>query len=215
MSQIEHNIRRFISLHPEIERCVQNNLINRRSLARFMIKNDVARKNQIEAVIACLRRFQYRKYSKPNKNFLEKVRVRVKDSIVILDFEKSRSLMKELKNLIDSANYEKDETLKIVIGSISIKVFLDESRKDLITTLKKRFKTLNIYKNISEISMIFPEKAVDTKGVMADVSNELFINDILISEILTASPELLVYVKEEYAVKTYEIIKKMQKSKIT
>ena len=60
MSQIEQEFRQFLSKNPELETCYQDGLINRRSLARYLIKQDIAKSNQLEAVIAMLRRFKFK-----------------------------------------------------------------------------------------------------------------------------------------------------------
>lgn len=210
MSQIKQKIRQFLSKNPEIEKCIQNNLINRRSLARYLIKNGVASSNQLEAVIATLRRLEFKEYKKEEMTLFKKIKVRVKDNIIILDFEKDKKLIQELKKIIDATNYDKGETLKIVVGSSSIKVFLDEEKEPLVKDLTKSFNLRNKYTQISEISITFPEQAIDTKGILAFITRELYINDILISELLTASPELLIYLKEEHVLKAYEVIKRLQ-----
>ena len=61
MSQIEQNFRNFLSNRPEIEKCYSSGLINRRALARHLIKNKIADKNQMDAIIAMLRRYDFKK----------------------------------------------------------------------------------------------------------------------------------------------------------
>ncbi len=211
MSHLEQDIRSFLSMHPEIEKCISHNLVNRRSLARHIIKNKVADKGRLDAVIATLRRIECRKFSDEDSSIFTKVRLRVKDNIAILDFEKDKKLMQELKKIIDSANYDKEETLKIVVGSASIKVFIDESNHMEVKRTLQDFELNKEHMNISEISMIFPKQAVSTKGIISFISRELYLNDITINEILTASPELLIYLKEDYAAEAYKIIKRLQK----
>ena len=64
--------------------------------------------------------------------------------------------------------------------------------------------------NISEISIIFPEKSIKEEGVLSTITKELVVNNIIITELLTASPELLIYLKDEYVLKAYEILKRMK-----
>ena len=74
-----------------------------------------------------------------------------------------------------------------------------------------KFKLQNKLSNISEISVIFPEEAIKEKGILSTITRELAVNDIIVSELLTATPELLIYLKEEYVLKAYEILKRLQK----
>ena len=58
----------------------------------------------------------------------------------------------------------------------------------------------------------FPKNAIKTKGLLSTVTKQLSLNNIIISELLTASPELLIYLNEEYILKAYEIIKRLKNS---
>lgn len=211
MSQIEQDFRQFLSKKPEVETCYQIGLINRRSLARYLIKQGIVRGNQMEAVIAMLRRFQFKAAGKSNKDLFKDIKINIKDKIIILDFEKEKELVQKLRRLIEDTNYDMGDTLKIVVGSSSVKVFLDQENEKRAIDLLDNFKLNNKLKNISEISIIFPEAAIREKGVISAVTKELTVNDIVITELLTASPELLIYVREEYVIKAYEILKRLQK----
>ncbi len=214
MSQIEQNIREYLAGHPEIEKCIQHDLINRRSLARHLIKEGIAKANEFEALIATLRRYPYKGYETSEIELFKKLKIQLKDNIIILDFEKDKGLVQELKKIINSTNYDKGDTLKMVLGTTSITLFLDEDKMPLISELAKIYKPRNKYLHISEISLLFPDTAIATKGILSYLTREFYLNDILISELLTASQELLIYVKEEYVLKAYEIIKRLHSASI-
>jgi len=211
MSQIEQEFRQFLSKKPEIETCYQEKLINRRSLARYLIKGGIAKSNQLEAVIAMLRRFDFKKITKNTKDFFSKTKINIKDNIIILDFQKEKELIKKLYKLIENTNYDRGDTLKIVVGSSSVKVFLDKENEKKVKNIIENFKLQNKLSNLSEISIMFPEEAIKEKGILSTITRELSVNEIVISELLTATPELLIYLKEEYVLKAYEILKRLQK----
>jgi hypothetical protein len=210
MSQLEYNFRLFLSKHPEIEKCYSTGIINRRSLARYLIEQGLADKNQLVAVIAMLRRFEFRE-EKEEKDIFRDVRINIKDKILILDLEKSKELLKELQKVIAQADYDRGDTLKIVVGSSSIKLFIDKKNEKKLKSILERFKHKKRFSDISELSLLFPEKAVSTKGILSTITRELSLNNISITEFLTASPELLIYMKEDHVIKAYEIIKRLQK----
>lgn len=211
MSHIEQEFRLFLSKNPEIESCYKEGLINRRSLARYLIRNGIAKSNQLEAVIAMLRRYKFKDVKKSKTNLFPKTKVNIKDNITILNFEKEKELVKKIQYLITNTNYDRGDTLKIVIGSSSVKVFLDEENEKKVKDIVKNFKLNFKLNKISEISVMFQEGAIKEKGVLSTITKELTINDIVISELLTASPELLIYLKEEFVLKAYEILKRLQK----
>ncbi len=210
MSQIEHDFRQFLSKKPEIEKSYQEGLINRRSLARYLIRKGIAKSNQLEAVIAMLRRFQFKEKEKEGKDLFKKIRINIKDKILILDFEKNKDLLKNLQNLIANTNYDKGDTLKIVVGSSSIKLFIDEGKENKLKSMFEEFELKHKFNKISEISIMFPDESIKSKGILSVIARELSINDIVITELLTASPELLIYLREEHVLKAYEIIKRLQ-----
>src|SRR3989344_1360357 len=211
MSQIEQDFRRYLSRNPEVETCYQNGLINRRSLARRLVKEGMAKGNQGEAVVAMLRRFEFKKIQEKNKAIFKDIKINVKDRVIIFDFDKEKELVRTLDKLIAHTNYDKGDTLKIVVGSSSIKVFLDEEKEGALKDILHKFHLKKKYKNLSEISMIFPDVAIDEIGIISTVAKELAVNGIVITELLTPTPELLIYVDEQYVLKAYEVLKRLQR----
>ena len=74
----------------------------------------------------------------------------------------------------------------------------------------EEFELKHKFNKISEISIMFPDESIKSKGILSVIARELSINDIVITELLTASPELLIYLREEHVLKAYEIIKRLQ-----
>ncbi|MBS3135751.1 hypothetical protein J4401_02215 [Candidatus Woesearchaeota archaeon] len=206
MSQIEQNFRLFLSRNPEIEKCCQNGLINRRSLARRIIDDGIANKNQLDAAIAMLRRFDYGKEEKGSEGIFKNVKVTIKNNILIASFEKSKEIVRKAPQIMAHINYDRGDTLKVVVGSTQLKVFIDAEKQKIMDELFSGYKVLHRDKNISEISMQFPDISIKTKGIISVITRELLVHGVNITELLTASPELLVYVNEEYVLKSYEII---------
>lgn len=212
MSQIEHEFRQILSKRPEVEMCYQDGLINRRALARYLIRLGVVQSNQLEATIATLRRFEFQEHN-PAKDLFCKTKISIKDNILILDFRKEKGLIKRLNSLIEKTDYDRGDTLKIVVGSSSIKVFLDEENERNIKEIINDFTLHNRMSHVSEISVVFPDEAIKERGILSTITKELSVNQIVISELLTASPELLIYLKEEFVLKAYDLLKRLQKPK--
>lgn len=200
---MEQEFRLYLSQRPELAKC--HDLLNIRALARELIAAGIAKKNHVEAVVAMLRRFPFEKTVQRNKVFREK-RMQVKDKMVILHFAKSKALLQELQKMIAETDYEKGDTLKIVVGSSAVTVVTDQHKKF------DRFPVLSKVEDVSEISLMFTDSALDTKGILAMVTQELALNDIVVAEFMTASSELIFYVKDEYVLRACEIIKRLQRS---
>ncbi|MDP7115493.1 MAG: hypothetical protein QF915_00410 [Candidatus Woesearchaeota archaeon] len=207
MSQIEQDFGLFLAKRPEIEKAYQDGLINRRALARYLIKQGVAKNNQFDALVAMLRRYKFGKIEPASKDIFKAVTVNMKDNILILDFEKEKSLLQKLQKLFASANYDRGDTLKVVVGSSTIKVFIDEKNEKLVNDLIKEYKLHNKLKDISEMSLFFDVNTQSTKGIMSTISRMFLVHDINIVEILTSSPELIIYLDEKDVVRAYELLK--------
>jgi hypothetical protein len=210
MSHIEQEFRQYLSKKPEIESCYALGLINRRSLARHLIRQGVIKGNQMDAAIAMLRRFIFSKITVP-KELFKQTKITIKDRIIILDLEKTKEMVQKLQRLISHTDYDKGDTLKIVVGSSSVKVFIDQDKEPRIKEILGDFKTKHRHSGVSEVSIMFPQEATAERGILSTITRELNINNITVSELLTASPELLIYLKEEHVLKTYEILKRLQK----
>ncbi|MEK6889705.1 MAG: hypothetical protein AABX35_00800 [Nanoarchaeota archaeon] len=211
MSQIEQDFRQFMAKRPEIGKCYKSGLINRRSLARYLIDNKLAKGNQLEAVIAMLRRYDFGK-SGVHGSTLDIKRTTMKDNILILDFEKQKEFLKELQRIITHIDYDQGDTLKVVVGSSSIKLFIDKQKESELKDIISRFKLKRRFDKISELSLIFGEEPIDSKGILSLITQELLIHDIVVVEMLTSSPELILYLKEDDVLKAYDVIKELRKS---
>ena len=89
MSQIEQEFRTFLSVRPELTKCYNAGLINRRSLARYLVTHGFSDIDKIEAIVAMLRRFKFEDHDMKDQIIKFKdSRIIVKDGITIINFEK-------------------------------------------------------------------------------------------------------------------------------
>jgi hypothetical protein len=210
MSHIELGIRTVLGRHPEIEKCYQEGLINRRALARYLIANGVGGPDDLDALVAALRRHDFGALARKGAELFPQIRVTLKDRIMIIDFEKEKALLQDLQKVIGQFEYDRGDTLKLVVGTASIKLFVNEGKETALRSLFTRYTVQRRLDRLSEISMMFPEAVTETRGVLAVLTRELTLNDVVLMELLTASPELLIYVRDEHVAKAYEIIRRLQ-----
>ncbi|MAG08501.1 hypothetical protein CMO89_03440 [Candidatus Woesearchaeota archaeon] len=211
MTNINFLLQDFFNRNPDIAKARNKDLVNRRALAKYIIKHETLDKNKIEALITALRRFEVKKESEDNLSSLFKeINITTKDNIIIINLEKNEQVLEDLSKVIPLINFSKNETLKIVQGSLSVKLFIDNFNLKKIKDIFLEKNILRIHKEIAELSLIFPEKAIKTKGIISYVTSQLLINDINIIELLTCTPELIIYVEEKSLVKAYESIKRLK-----
>ncbi len=192
--------------------CQHEGLINRRALARHLLANGVGGPDGLDAVVASLRRYDFREFEGEGPELYPEVRVTLKDRIMIIEFEKDKALLHDLQKIIGQFEYDRGDTLKFVVGRTSIKLFVDQGQEPAVRPLLTRYKVRRRLDRLSEISMMFPDAATETRGVLAVLTRELALNDVVLAELLTASPELLIYVRDEQVATAYEIVRRLQGS---
>ena len=212
MTKININglLQNFFNKNPDIREARNKGLVNRRALAGYIIKNEMLAHTLLDAVLTPLRRFETQTPTKSTLDIVTKIKIPTKENIAIVYLEKTETVLKNISKIVEIINFNKNETLKIVQGSLSVKLFVDEFNIDKLEGVYNAKDIIKIQKNISELTLIFPEEAVKTKGIITYVTSELSINNINLVEMLTGKPELILYLDEKDLLKAYEIIKRLR-----
>ena len=211
MTHIDHSVRHFFSQNPDIRNAFSKGLVNRRALARCIIKGEGININKVEAVVSVLRRHKKETHSILHlKELFSNIKISTKDKISILSLDKNPSTLQKVQKVFSNINYTKNESLKIVDGATTLKIFIDESNAKNIRSIFNDKEILKVYNNLAEITMKFPEVSIKTKGILAYVTSELNISNINIIELLTSTPELIFYIEQKDLLNTYETIQKLR-----
>ena len=212
MTQINISIllQNFFNKHPDIKKASSKSIVNRRALAKYIIEEEKLTKNLFEALITALRRFEIKSEKKEAMILYKEIKVSTKDNLSIIYLEKSEEVLKNISKVVNLVNFNKNETLKIVQGNLSIKIFVDDFNVKKINEMFSDRDIISVSNKISELNLIFSEDAHKIKGIIAYVTSELSINDINIIEIITGRPELIVYVNESDLLKAYETVQRLK-----
>lgn len=210
MSQIEMAIERFFAKNPDVREARNKGLVNRRSLARYIAAEEKIPVNKLDAVIMALRRYPVEKdKQKDFKKFFKGMRTSAKDNICVINLKNSDAVIEKIARLVKSMNHGPNETFKIVQGALSIKLFLDNSRLKQAKEYFQPGEIIDVYENTGEINITMPHEAIKTYGLISYITSRLAISKINILEILTSTPELLIYVHHSDILRAYEAIKNM------
>ncbi|MFH0927184.1 MAG: hypothetical protein V1822_01255 [Candidatus Micrarchaeota archaeon] len=211
MAQIEQKIAEYLNKNPHIRLSYAQGLINRRALARKIIDEDKSlSKRQFQAAVAALRRADLQG-ERTGGELPQFSSILIKDGITIANLSKSRDALSQIEKILPKISYEKNQTFKIVMGSESIKLFLDSKNQGLIDVYIQKKDIIYARKNMAEISLAYPQEASSHKGILSYLTTSLALHEIAVEEFLTCSPELLLYVDSQYSLKAYELLKSMQK----
>ncbi len=226
MTQIEQIIEDYLNKNAHIRFACSDGLVNRRALARKIIEDQkTLSKSQFDAVLASLRRLNLEKNNSRSSylinqrnssnsisstKMLSDFTISIRDSIVIANLSRSSQTLKQIQQIFSHIPYEKNQIFKFVAGSDSAKLFLDFQNCDLVEKYIAKNEILYMKKDISEISLSYSDKIASQKGIISYISSSLFTNDIVVEEILTCSPQLLLYVTQTDSPKVYELLRRIQ-----
>lgn len=207
MTKIDTLLRQFFNRRPDLRNAASQDLVNRRALAKRIIKESGLGKFSLDAIITALRRFEFESLpEKPPLEFSE-VKVRTKDHLVILELDKTEHNLQCLEKLFSAVRPYQDQTLKIVVGA-SIKLFLDDKNVERVKELFEG--KVSVKTGVAEVVLQFPEKAGKTPGIAAYVTAEFSTERINLVEVLSCTPELLLYVDVKDLLRAYETIQRMR-----
>lgn len=123
--------------------------------------------------------------------------------------EKNSETQKTLQKVFRLVHYQKGEILLITQAEQSLKILVNEKKKDSILKLFEKKHVLNVVSSIAQINIHLSQEALKTPGIISVVSTELMMNNINLFELMSCTPELLIYVKQEDLMKAYGVISEL------
>lgn len=208
MSQIEMILERFFSRNPDLREARNKGLVNRRALARYIANQEKLGSDNFDALIMALRRYpSVPSVGKDVRGLFRQMKTGVKDSVAILCLKNSERVLERIPEIVKSLG--PNETFKLVEGTLSIKLFMDRSKIEGAKGHFDQRDILDAYRNVGEISIILTGESTKTPGIVSYVTSRLAIDRINILELLTSTPEMLIYVDNADLLKAYEVIKSL------
>ncbi|MCK5289639.1 MAG: hypothetical protein KAJ56_01730 [Candidatus Aenigmarchaeota archaeon] len=210
MSQIELTLEKFFSRNPDIRESRDKGLINRRALARYIADLENIPMKNFDALVMALRRYSSEQKTQMNyAGLFRSMRTSAKDSITVVCLRNSEKVLEKIPHLFRAINVGPNDTFKIVNSALTIKLFSDSSKLKQIKEHFDKDEILEIYDNVGEINIILSKDVINAYGVLSYITSQLSIHKINILELLTSTPELLLYVENKNLLKAYEVIKNM------
>ncbi|KYK21533.1 hypothetical protein AYK24_08965 [Thermoplasmatales archaeon SG8-52-4] len=207
MTNIMHEVWKFLDNSPSIQREMSRGLINHSALARYIIEEKKVGAN-IDAVISAIRRYKvdhYEELFNTANSIICQSAISTKSKLANISIIKDTETQKMLPRLFDVINYNRGDVLRIIQADESIKILVNEKNLEKIKLLFSKDKVIKIDENLGEINMHLHPEAVNTPGIIAVVSNELAMNGINVMETISCVPELLWFVKEEDLLSAYNV----------
>ena len=215
MTNIVHEVWKFLDKNPNIRREMSRGLINYSALARYIIKEKNIKGN-MDGVISAIRRYkidQDAKFVKDSGKILSQISISTRSKIASIAIKKDSESQKKLPELFSIVDYIRGDVLRITQADESIVILVDEKNLDKIMKLFPEDKIINMEKRLAEINLHLSSDAKHTPGIVSVVSNELTMNGINIMEFMSCIPEMLWFVKEKDILKAYNALYQLSCSK--
>lgn len=190
-----------------IQKDLHRNLLNTRALAKYVI-NKYNLSTSLDAVISSIRRFQSEELFNEEESkmlgIFKSAVVSTKNNMACITLSiRPHQFLKKMNLAENGPSY------RVITTPNETKVMLEQPSLAEIKKVFSKNDIVKIEENLSEIRIKVSDVAVQTKGVLARIANELALADINLQEIIVCSPRFLIYVKERDIVKAHEAILKL------
>jgi aspartokinase len=200
MTNIVHEVWKFLDTNPSIRREIARGLINTSALARYIIKEKQIN-TTLDAVISAIRRYNFDQhgdiFNNAYKTLGQAINVSTKSNLAEISLIKDDEIQQCLPKLFNIIKYVQGDVLRVTQANESIRLLIDEKNMNNVIELFPKNKIIIKEKGLAEINIFIHPKMQTTPGIIAVIANELAINRINIVEFMTCPPEMICVVKKE------------------
>ena len=215
MVTVSHLVKNLVGGQPFVEEALGRGLISYGNFAEEIlpkIEKELGRKVQHAAVVMALRRFSEEIAGRRNaaKIFDYSSELLMKTGICDFTVIKSPSLLAKLKTIHHLVDYERGDTLNVIIGNNEVSVVISEKYADKLAKFLHGEKIMNREKDLASLSIIFTkDDFLHTPGIIFNAVSKLAWNNINIYEIVSTMTELTFILHNNGSMKAYDVLQEM------
>ncbi len=215
MVTIRHLVKKIVSEQPFIEEGLGIGIISSANLAEQIIPNiekELGKNVKQAAVVMALRRYaeEISKHRKKTKNFDYTGEIVIKTNLCDITIVKTTSLLAKLKMLHNLVNFERGDTLNVIIGNNEISVITNEKFMQKLVSFLSGEKILNKEQGLVSLTIIFTaDDFLHTPGIIFNAVRKLAWENINIYEIVSTMTELTFILNKRDSMKAYNILQEL------
>ncbi|HLG23752.1 MAG TPA: hypothetical protein VI564_02365 [Candidatus Nanoarchaeia archaeon] len=215
MVTVSHIVKKIVSEQPFVEEALGSNIINFANLAEELlprIEKELSKKVNLPAVVMALRRYseEVALHREKSKKFDYTSELIVKSNLCDYTFVKSPSMLKKLRTVHSLVNFERGDTLNIILGNNEVSVIINEK---YVMSLSKFFageKVINKERGLVALTIIFTsDDFTHTPGVIFNAVRKLAWENINIYEIVSTMTELTFILSNKDSMRAYSVLQEM------
>ena len=212
MVTISHIVKKLVSDKPFLEEALRSKIISYGSLAERLqpvIEQELSKEVKFSAVVMALRRYSDELLDKYAhiKPFDFNGQITMKTNICDITLVKTSSLAAKLKSVYTLVNYERGDTLNIIVGNNEVSIIVSEKHEQEMIKFLKGEKILNKENGLVSLTIMFlSDDFVHTPGVIFTVIRKLAWENINIFEIVSTMTELTFILSKQNSMKAYNAL---------
>lgn len=212
MVTASHLAKKAVSENSFLMEAMAKELISYGNLAEQLkpeIEKELGKKVKESAIVMALRRYQeeLQSFDKNVKKFKFRGELILKTNIIDFSVVKSQSLLNKIKNLYGMVDFQRGDTLNIILGNNEISIITNEKYREKLSDFLKGEKVLNREFGLVALSINFTgEDFFDTPGVIFTAVRKLAWENINIYEIVSTMTELTFILNNKNSMKAYNVL---------
>ena len=215
MVTVSHIAKKIVKEQPFVEEGLASGIISIGNLAEQMqpkIENELNKKIKLPAVVMALRRYaeEIAAHRKRFNAFDYAGEILMKTNICDFTIIKTTSLLTKLKTIHNLVNFERGDTLNVILGNNEVSIIINEKYIDKLTKFLSGEKILNKEKELVALTIIFTaDDFLHTPGVIFNAVRKLAWENVNIYEIVSTMTELTFILNKKDSMKAYDVLQEM------
>src|SRR3989344_3500816 len=179
MVTISHIAKKIVSQQPFVEEALSNGIISIANLAENImpkIEQELGKKVKQAAVVMALRRYseEISEHRKKSRHFDYTGELLMKTNMADFTFVKSPSLLAKLRTIHNLVNFERGDTLNIILGNNEVSIIINEKYVDGLVKFLSGEKILNKEKELISLTIVFTkDDFTHTPGIIFNAVRKL------------------------------------------
>src|SRR3989338_4813104 len=215
MVTISHIVKKIVSEQPFVEEGLGEGIISVASLAEQLqpkIEQELSKKIKLPAIVMALRRYsdEVQQHRQKVKKFNYAAELLLKTNICDFTVVKSPSLLAKLKTAYNLVDFERGDTLNVILGNNEVSVIINEKYIDKLAKFLHGEKIVTKEIGLVALTIIFiADDFLHTPGIIFDVVRKLAWNNINIYEIVSTMTELTFILGKKDSMKAYDVLQEI------
>jgi|TARA_B100001971_G_scaffold194166_1_gene199905 hypothetical protein len=215
MVTVSHLVKKAVRENSFLLEAMSKELISYGSLAEQLkpkFEHELGKTVKESAIIMALRRYaeELQGFDKKISKFKFKGEIIMRTNIMDFNILKSNALLNKIKNLYNLVDFEKGDTLNVILGSNEVSIVTNEKYKEKFANFLKGEKIFNKEFDLVALTIIFDSKEFfETSGVVFTATRKLAWEQINIFEIVSTMTEMTFILGKKDSMKAYNVLQEL------